>query len=191
MARRSSIKGDFKLRGVLRRIAQLEQSDLPQAMAKAADLVLATQQKLVPRDTGAAASALQVRVSRSGLDARIGIVGKKDNQRFFYLRFVERGTKGQSGVLYHRADASKPGGSHTRNRDTTQLRGKRNALRNRPVSNKSDGANFFGYYPDIPARPAHPWLRPSIDLNRDDIRIIISQAIASTLERAAQGGGNG
>lgn len=191
MARRSRIKGDFKLRGILRRIAALEQSDLPEGMAQAADLVLATQQKLIPRDTGAAAAALEVKISKSGLDARIGLIGKRKNEQFFYMRFVENGTKGYSGVLYHRVDADAVGGLHTTNRDRSGMRGKRNALRARDTKNKSDGVHFFGYYPDIPARPAHPWLRPSIQLNRDDIRIIIRGAIASTLAAAARGTRNG
>lgn len=188
--RRSRIKGDFKLRGVLRRIAALEQSDLPAAMAKAADLVLATQQQLIPRDTGEAASALQVRISKNGLDARVGIIGKADNRRFFYLRFVEYGTKGYSGTKYRRQDAGAVGGEHTVNRDRSQLAG-RNRLGQRATKNKSDGQTFFGYYPDIPERPAHPWLRPSIQTNRDDIRSIIRGAIASTLARAARGVRNG
>lgn len=162
MARRSRIKGDFKLRGVLRRIAQLEQSDLPPSMAQAADLVLATQQALMPRDTGAAADALEVRISANGLDARIGIIGKKNNREFYYVKFLEYGTKGYSGD-------------------------KRAGGRKRRKTNKSDGANFFGNYPDIPARPAHPWLRPSIDTNRDDIRVIIREAIDRILARAASG----
>jgi len=170
MARRSSIKGDFKLRGVLRRIGQFGESDLPKALAQAADLVLATQQQLIPRDTGEAAAALRVNITKanqqSGLDAKIGIIGKKDNRKFFYLRFVEYGTKGYVGD-------------------------KRSGNRNRRKTNKSDGENFFGYSPDIPARPAHPWLRPSYDLNKDAIRQILSDAIASTLEKAARSGGNG
>tara|TARA_Y100001951_G_scaffold103734_1_gene113274 strand:+ start:11808 stop:12302 length:495 start_codon:yes stop_codon:yes gene_type:complete len=162
MARRSRIKGDFKLRGVLRRIAQLDQSDLPVSMAQAADLVLATQQALMPRDTGAAAQALEVRISKNGLDARVGIIGKQNNRDFYYVKFLEYGTKGYSG-------SQRAGG------------------RKRRKTNKSNGANFFGYFPDIPARPAHPWLRPSIDTNRDDIRVIIREAIARTLARAAKG----
>lgn len=190
MARRSRIKGDFKLRGVLRRIAAIEQSDLPKAMAQAADLVLATQQNLIPRDTGDGAGALQVKVSKNGLDARIGIIGKADNREFFYLKFVEYGTKGYSGTIYRRQDADAIGGGHTVNRDRSQLSG-RNRLGRRDTKNKSDGAHFFGYYPDIPARPAHPWLRPSYDLNRDDILIIIRGAISSTLARAAKGASSG
>lgn len=183
MARRSSIKGDFKLRGVLRRIGQFGESDLPQALAKAADMVLATQQQLIPKDTGEAAAALRVNITkanqRSGLEAKIGIIGKKDNRRFFYLRFVEYGTKGYAGKKLEVGETIE-----------SSTPPKRAGNRDRRKTNKSDGETFYGAYPKIPARPAHPWLRPSIDLNRDDIRVIISEAIASTLRRAAQGGGN-
>lgn len=165
-ARRSSIKGDFKLRGLLRRIAKLDQSDLPKAMQEAANVVLATQQQIIPKDTGDSAAALQVKVSKNGLDARIGIVGKADNTKFFYLRFVEYGTKGVSGK-------------------------KRNEVGNRRKTNKSNGSAFFGYYPDIPAIPAHPWLRPSYYTNRSEIMRIIRGAIDSTLRRAAEGTRNG
>lgn len=99
---------------------------------------------------------------------------------------MEYGTKGYSGTVYRRRDAGAVGGEHTVNRDRSQFSG-RNRLGRRATKNKSDGENFFGYYPDIPARPAHPWLRPSIDMNRDDIRIIIRGAIDSTLARAAKG----
>lgn len=156
MARRSSIRGDFKLRGVLRRIGNQMESDLRPAMQKAADLVLETQRELIPKDTGESAAALEAFVSKSGLDAQIGIRGKKKARRFFFLRFIEYGTKGREG---------KAGKNPT---------------------NKSDGSNFFGYAPDIPARPAHPFIRPSYDLNKDEIRKILSEAIASTLDKAAR-----
>lgn len=158
MARRSSIKGDFKLRGILRRIGNQMESDLRPAMQKASDLVLETQRELIPKDTGESAAALEAFVSKSGLDAQVGIRGKKNNRRFFFLRFIEYGTKG----------------------------GKGKAGRN--PENKSDGQNFFGYAPDMPARPAHPWLRPSYDLNREAIRQILAEAIDKTLDRAARSG---
>lgn len=156
MARRSSIRGDFKLRGVLRRIGNQMESDLRPAMQKAADLVLETQRQLIPVDTGAGRDALTAFVSKSGLDAQIGLRGKKANRKFFYLKFVEYGTKGREGKT------------------------------GKNPENKSDGQNFFGYAPDIPARPAHPFIRPSYDTNRDEIRKILSEAIASTLDRAAR-----
>lgn len=140
MARRSSVQGDFKLRGLLRRIGSQMESDLRPAMAEAANLVLATQQELIPRDTGEIEEALESFVSKSGLDAQIGIRGKKDNRHFFYGRFLEFGTK-----AYTRGDGT------------------------------------------VAARPAHPWLRPSYDMNRDEIQLIISKAIASTLKKAAEG----
>lgn len=139
MARRSSIQGDFKLRGLLRRIGNEMESDLRPAMVEAADLVLATQQRLIPRDTGEIEEGLEAFVSKSGLDAQIGIRGKKDNRHFFYGRFLEYGTK-----QYVRGDRT------------------------------------------VSARPAHPWLRPSYDMNRDQIATIISKAIESTLRKAAE-----
>lgn len=165
-ARRSSIKGDFKLRGLLRRIAKLDQSDLPKAMQEAANVVLATQKQLIPKDTGEGEFALQVKVSKNGLDARAGIIGKAANRDLFYLRFIEYGTKGTNGQ-------------------------RRRGYGKRRKSNKSNGKSFFGYYPDIPARPAQPWLRPSYYTNRSEIMRIIRGAIDSTLRRAAEGARNG
>lgn len=191
MARRSSIRGDIRLRRTLRNIHKTMDNELQPAMAKAAARVLATQQQLIPKDTGAASAALRVYVAPSGLDAQVGIRGKRDNRRFFYLRFIEYGTKGYSGKIYQRADNDAIGGVHTKNRDTMQLRGRRNALRQRAVKNKSDGAHFFGMYPDIPARPAHPWLRPSIQVNREYVMADLEEAVRRTLRKASLGVGNG
>ncbi|AJO79088.1 HK97 gp10 family phage protein [Pseudomonas sp. MRSN 12121] len=191
MARRSSIRGDIRLRRTLRNIHKFMDNELKPAMEKAAGRVLAAQQRLIPKDTGAAAAALKVYVAPSGLDAQIGIRGKRDNRRFYYLRFIEYGTKGYSGSMYQRADRNAVGGVHTNNRDKSQLRGRRNALRQRDTKNKSDGQNFFGKYPDIPARPAHPWLRPSIDVNREYVMADIEAAVRATLRKASQGVGNG
>jgi HK97 gp10 family phage protein len=162
MARRSRMSGDFRLRRTLRNIHLSMDNELKPAMQESADLILQTMRSLVPRDTGAGAEALQAFVSKSGLDAQIGIRGKKDNDRFFYLRFLEYGTKGYSGK-------------------------KRADNRNRRPTNKSDGAHFYGKYPDIPVRPAHPWLRPARDVNREFVLANIRQAIARTLRKASEG----
>ncbi|WP_433886675.1 HK97-gp10 family putative phage morphogenesis protein [Pseudomonas vranovensis] len=166
MARRSSIRGDIRLRRTLRNIHKNMDNELRPEMEKAANRILATQQQLMPKDTGAAAAALRVYVSPSGLDAQIGIRGKRDNRKFFYLRFIEYGTKGYIG-------------------------GKRAGNRNKRATNKSDGEHFFGKYPDIPARPAHPWLRPSMDVNREYVMADIESAVRRTLRKASQGVGNG
>lgn len=142
MGRRSSLQGDFKLRGVLRRIGNQMESDLRPAMVQAADLVLSTQQNLIPRDPSSSdhiEDALKAFVSKSGLDAQIGIRGKKDNRHFFYGKFLEHGTK-----QYTYGDRV------------------------------------------VAARSAHPWLRPSYDLNREQIINLISRAIASTLRKVAE-----
>lgn len=166
MARRSKMRGDIRLRRTLRNIHKTMDNELKPAMQASADRVLASMQQLIPRDTGAAASALRVYIAPSGLDAQIGIRGKRDNRKYFYLRFIEYGTKGYLG-------------------------GKRAGNRNRRDTNKSDGEHFFGKYPAIPARPAHPWLRPAMQVNREYIVIELEQAIRRTLRKASQGVGNG
>jgi HK97 gp10 family phage protein len=136
------VQGDFKLRGVLRRIGNQMESDLRPAMVQAANLVLSSQQNMIPRDPNSSdhiEDALKAFVSKSGLDAQIGIRGKKDNRHYFYGKFLENGTKQYS---------------------------------------YGNGV--------VAARPAHPWLRPSYDLNREQIIDLISRAIASTLRKAAE-----
>ncbi|KAA8694617.1 Prophage PssSM-03, HK97/gp10 family protein [Pseudomonas caricapapayae] len=166
MARRSRMSGDFKLRRTLRNIHKTMDNELRPAMQEAANKILATMKSTIPRDTGEAAGALKAFVSKSGLDAEIGIRGKKDNRRFFYLRFLEYGTKGYDGT-------------------------KRSGNRSRSVENKSDGAHFFGKYPSIPALPAHPWLRPSLDVNREVVLADIRTAVNRTLKKASQGANDG
>ena len=51
--------------------------------------------------------------------------------------------------------------------------------------------HFFGKYPDIPARPAHPWLRPAKDVNREYVIANIQAAISRTLSKASKGLSNG
>lgn len=164
--RRSRMSGDFKLRKTLRNIHTRLDNELKPAMQEAADKLLATMKELVPKDTGEGAAALTAFVSKSGLDAQIGLRGKKANKRFYYLRFLEYGTKGYT-------------------------EGQRSGGRSKRVSNKTNGSAFFGKHPDIPARPAHPWLRPAYDVNKEFILASINHAVSNTLKRAVEELGNG
>ncbi|WP_449432351.1 HK97-gp10 family putative phage morphogenesis protein [Pseudomonas putida] len=163
MARRSRMSGDFKLRKLLRTIHQTVDNEVRVAMQEGADKILGSMREFIPKDTGAGADALTAYVAKSGLDAQIGLRGKKANRRFFYLRFLEYGTKGYSG-------------------------GKRAGNRNPREANKTDGENWYGKRPDIPAMPAHPWLRPAMDVNREVVLADISAAVGRTLQKAARGG---
>lgn len=101
-ARRSRLSGDFQLRRTLRNIHGVLDNELKPVMQEAADKILHTMQELLPRSdnprsSGHAADALQAFVSKSGLDAEIGLRGKKNNKKFFYLKFLEYGTKGYTG----------------------------------------------------------------------------------------------
>ncbi|MFJ3487730.1 HK97 gp10 family phage protein [Pseudomonas sp. NPDC090202] len=161
-ARRSRLTGDFKVRKLLRTIHQTADNEVKLAMQDSAQKLLETMRDLIPKDTGDGAAALTAFVSKSGLDAQVGLRGKKANRKYYYLRFIEYGTKGYAG-------------------------GKRSGNRNRRVKNKSDGKHFFGKYPDIPARPAHPWLRPAYDVNREFVLANVRAAVSRTLKRASGG----
>jgi HK97 gp10 family phage protein len=170
-ARRSRLAGNFHLRRTLRNIHGQLDNELKPAMREAADRILATMLQQVPRSgrsdaDGHAADALEAFVSKSGLDAQIGLRGLKDNRRYFYLKFLEYGTKGYTG-------------------------GKRSGNRNQRDVNKSDGTHFYGKHPNIPARPAHPWLRPAYDVNKEFVLANIRAAVANTLRRASEELGNG
>lgn len=166
MARRSRLSGDFKLRRTLRNIHQTMDNEVKVAMQDGADRILESMREFIPKDTGEGAAALSAFVSKSGLDAQIGLRGKKDNRKFYYLRFIEYGTKGYT-------------------------EGKRSGGRNKRVTNKSDGSSFFGKYPDIPARPAHPWLRPALDVNREFVLASLRAAVNRTLRKASEGASDG
>lgn len=165
-ARRSRMSGDFKLRKTLRNIHIQLDNELRPAMQEAANKLLATMKEMVPKDSGEGAAALTAFVSKSGLDAEVGLRGKKANKRYYYLRFIEYGTKGYA-------------------------QGERSGGRKKRATNKSDGAHFFGKYPKIVARPAHPWLRPAYDVNKEFILASINHAVSNTLRRASEGLGNG
>lgn len=131
-------------------------------MQDGAEKILASMKEFVPKDTGAGAAALTAYVAPSGLDAQIGLRGKKANRRYFYLRFLEYGTKGN-------------------------IKGQDNGRRTGRDANKTDGTHWFGKAPDIPAMPAHPWLRPAMDVNREVVLADIRAAVARTLDRASRG----
>ena len=166
MTRRSRLSGDFKLRRTLRNIHQTMDNEVKVAMQDGADRILESMREFVPKDTGEGAAALSAFVSKSGLDAQIGLRGKKANRKYYYLRFIEYGTKGYT-------------------------EGKRSGGRNKRVTNKSDGKSFFGKYPDIPARPAHPWLRPALDVNREFVLANLRAAVNRTLKKASEGASDG
>ena len=170
---RSRVIGDFALRRRLKEFPDKVDLYLKPVMQLAAQKILSDMQRLIPEDSGKGRAALTAFVSKNGLDAKVGLNGKRAFNKAFYLYFIEYGTKGYSGEIYRRQDASAVGGTHTHNRS---------AKKDRPVKNKTDGAHWFGKYPDIPARPAHPFIRPALDLNRDYFAVLIRNAIVAVLK---------
>lgn len=95
MARRSKLVGASKLRRTLRRLPEEARGGIRSALAAGAARILQSAQQLVPVATGLLRSLLRVRVSRDGLGAQIGLIGKRANRKAFYGRFVEFGTREQ------------------------------------------------------------------------------------------------
>lgn len=157
----SRVLGDFKLRKTLRELHKTLENKIKPAMELGTERILSDMKDFIPIDSGDGRDALTAFVAKSGLDAEVGLRGKKKRTKFFYLGFIEYGTKGVSG---ERRNNGSP--------------------RNR--SNKTDGKSFFGKYPDIPARPAHPFVRPALDRNREYMVGLLRGAISETLKQAGR-----
>lgn len=95
--RSAGLRGSRNFRALLANADKATEGEISEASTKIAKAVLADQLRLVPRDEGDLARALTWRVSKSGLNVRIGLVTKQDRSDFFYARFVEFGTKGFAG----------------------------------------------------------------------------------------------
>lgn len=86
---RSGLRGVGKLRRTLRRLGPDATAEVRTAVKRGADFILADMQTLVPKDTGDLARALDTRIARDGLTARVGLVTPKKQRDFFYARFLE------------------------------------------------------------------------------------------------------
>lgn len=64
------------------------------AMTEAAQAIHADMLVLTPHDTGNLRRLLDWRVSKNGMNARVGLVTKKAQREGFYFRFLDQGTKG-------------------------------------------------------------------------------------------------
>ena len=95
MARkRSRVTGNRRLARVLRRIEPEAREQMKGAMEDAAQAIWADMVQLTPEDTSRLRSLLDWRVSRNGMNARVGLVTKKAQREGFYFRFLDQGTKG-------------------------------------------------------------------------------------------------
>ena len=92
--RRSRVTGNRRLARVLRRIEPEAREKMKGAMTDAAQAIHADMLVLTPHDTGNLRRLLDWRVSKNGMNARVGLVTKKAQREGFYFRFLDQGTKG-------------------------------------------------------------------------------------------------
>lgn len=86
-----------KTRKLLRRLPAELTAPIKKVLEEGAAAILADAKAAAPRSSGAgphAADALSMRISRDGLRAEVGLIGKRAKKRGFYLKFHETGTAG-------------------------------------------------------------------------------------------------
>ena len=85
-----------KTRKLLRRLPDDLVEPIRKAFAEGAAAILADAKAGAPKDTGAGAEALNLQLSRDGLSAKVGLIGKRARKKGYHLAFHEYGTKGTS-----------------------------------------------------------------------------------------------
>jgi len=86
--------GVNKLRRTLRRLEPDATKGIRNVIERAAEAMHYDMLVGIPKDTGETAQHLSYKISRDGLTAQIGFVGKKDVEGGYVARFIEYGTKG-------------------------------------------------------------------------------------------------
>ena len=153
MARRSSFTST-RARIKMRRILTEVDSGIKPAMQDAANKLHKEVMMRLPRDTGNLEDLITAHVDKNGLRAEVGLRGKKAKQRGFYLRFLERGTKGHNVAV----------GS-----------GKKVL---------SDGSNTFGKNASIPRMAPRPVLQPAWDREKPGIESRVNKVIKDAITKA-------
>ena len=105
MARRKRIVGASRLKRKLKRMPENITQEIREVIADGSQKVLGdmktrapSSRESAPRDWEGRSrlklrDALEARISKDGLLARIGIMGKKNRKSFFFVPFLEFGTK--------------------------------------------------------------------------------------------------
>ena len=95
---RRGYAGVNKLRRTLRRLEPEATAGIKQVILRGSQAIEADMMINVPKDTGVTASHISYKISRDGLTAQIGFVGKRDVEQGFVARFIEYGTKGYKSI---------------------------------------------------------------------------------------------
>lgn len=167
MARRSGLQGVSNLRRTLRRIEPEMTEEARGAMQDGAEAITLDAVARVPRDEGDLARSIGYKLGRDGLTAIIGPAAK------------------QVAMVGGRTSAGAP--FATRSRRQRKL----------SIKNKEALFQFFkGYWLEygtkgspahnIPPLPAHPFMGPAFDLNKEWLLDKVRQGINRALERASR-----
>jgi len=95
---RAGLRGVNKLRRTLRRLPSEVTIGIRNSIERGAAAIEADMMINIPKDTGDTAAKISSKVSRDGLTAQIGFIGKKAVEGAYVARFIEYGTKGHGNV---------------------------------------------------------------------------------------------
>jgi HK97 gp10 family phage protein len=90
---RSSVQ-HRKLSRLLRRAPEDVVLPIREKIADAAQVLVISARKKVPKDTRNLEENITGKLSRSGLSAQVGVIGKRDQKDAYYAHFVHEGTLG-------------------------------------------------------------------------------------------------
>lgn len=165
---RSSIVGVDALQKKVERLEPAVRARIIEAIQAGGQRLAERAQALAPVEKGVLRRSIKKRSARRGMQARVGILGKKAKQDAFYAPFVHDGTKGGRVRVY----------KEVKGRPFTAV----NTRRTRYGSNRP----YFEM--DVPARPANPFLANAFDLEgpavRADVRAAVNQALSETARGA-------
>lgn len=158
-ARKSGLQGLGRLRRKLRRLPEAATAALKAVIAEEAEFVQYEQLRRVPVNTGNLASAIEIRISRDGLTATIGVGArtKRAARLGWYAHLVEFGT------APHRIRARRGGAGVL-----------------------ADGETVFGRHANHPGTPARPFVLPALKENQGDVLRRIDHAVDAALRRVAE-----
>lgn len=98
------VKGDRAVGRLFKQLPDAMKAEMRGRMELGGRVLLSAMLSLVARRSGRLAGGLAMRLSRSGLRLRVGIIGKALGRRLYYRWIIESGRKAQS-VNVHRRGA--------------------------------------------------------------------------------------
>lgn len=160
---RSRLEGDARLIRILRRLPEGATEGLRKGIADQANSL--NQQTAQEAPNAATADALQVKIARDGLSARVGLVDKRNKRKGFLGYIFEFGA--EPHLIETKALLASP--------------------KARPILTDQAAGKIFGKRVKHPGISARPWFAPAVEKVRPQIVEAMRKHIADTINRFISG----